>query len=94
MTGVYGIPKHVGLMSIRGRQAVEGCAPDADDGRSRGIFGGFNLILAGDSMQLSPVGRAAMWAEKPNTTGHTIEGRAVSLGVNVRWANRDNVAAG
>ena len=72
----------LGLMSIRGRQAVEGGAPDGDDDRARGMFGGLNLILAGDPMQLPPVSGAPMCAGKPNAIGHTVERRAVWLGVN------------
>lgn len=69
-------------MSVRGHHAVEGYTLDRDDHRARGIFGGLNFILAGDPMQLPPVGGAPMWVERPCATGHTIEGRAVWLVMN------------
>lgn len=73
----------LGLMSIWGRQAVEGRTPDGDDDRARGIFGELNFILAVDPMQPPPVGGATIWAERPSDAGHTIEGRVVWLGMNV-----------
>ena len=72
----------LGLMSIRGRQAVAGRTPDGSDERERGLFGGFSVILVGDTMQLPPVDAALMWSDKPGTAGHTVEGRASRLGLN------------
>ena len=41
----------LGLMSIRGRQAVAGRTPDGSDESERGLFGGLSVILVGDPMQ-------------------------------------------
>ena len=72
----------LGLMSIRGRQAVSGRTPHGNDGRERGLFGGLSVILVGDPMQLPPVGAAPMWSDRPGTAGHSVEGRAAWLGLN------------
>lgn len=72
----------LGLMSIRGRQAVQGRPIEGDDDRHLGMFGGLNVILVGDPMQLPPVGASPMWSDKPGTSGHTVEGRAVWLAIN------------
>lgn len=72
----------LGLMSIRGRQAIECRTLGGDNNRPRGIFGGLNFILAGDLMQLPPVGGTRIRAERPGPTGHAIEIMAVWLGMN------------
>ena len=72
----------LGFMSIRVRQAVQGRTPDGTDQRELGVFGGLNLILVGDPMQLPPVGASPMWAENPGTAGHIVEGLRVWLGLN------------
>ena len=72
----------LGLMSIRGRQAVAGRTPYGSDERERGLFGGLSVVLVGDPMQLPPVGAAPMWSDRPGTAGHTVEGRAAWLGLN------------
>lgn len=69
----------LGLMGIRGGQAVEGRTPDGSDDR---VFGCLNLILAGDPMQLPLVGGAPVWAEWPSDTERAIQGRVVWLGIN------------
>ena len=71
----------LGLMSIRGRQAVAGQTPDGSDERERGLFGGLNVIV-GDLMQLPRVGAAPMWSDRPGTAGHIVQGRAAWLGLN------------
>ena len=72
----------LGFMSSRGKEAVRGREErDGTDGRHLGLFGGLNLILVGDPMQLPPVGAAPMWAAE-SSGAHAPEGRNVWLGLN------------
>ncbi|CAN0104077.1 unnamed protein product, partial [Hapterophycus canaliculatus] len=70
------------LMSIRGRQAVQGQTRDGTGDRHLGLFGKLNLILVGDSMQLPPVGAALMWPGTTCTQAGVVQGGAPRRG---RW---------
>ncbi|CAN0301392.1 unnamed protein product [Scytosiphon promiscuus] len=72
----------LGLMSARGKQAVEGRRRDGDDDRHLDIFGGLSVILVGDPMQLHPVGASPMWAARPATAGLSVQGFQSWLGTN------------
>ncbi|CAN0290231.1 unnamed protein product, partial [Scytosiphon promiscuus] len=72
----------LGLMSARGKQAVEGRRRDGDDDRHLDIFGGLSVILVGDPMQLPPVGASPMWAARPATAGLSVQGFQSWLGMN------------
>ncbi|CAN0100447.1 unnamed protein product [Pylaiella littoralis] len=61
----------LGLMSIRYKQAVEG--RPGSHARQQGLFGGMNVILVGDPMQLPPVGAAPVWNPTTASDGHTME---------------------
>ncbi|CAN0440808.1 unnamed protein product, partial [Hapterophycus canaliculatus] len=58
------------LMSIRARQVLRRQVNDDTKDRHLGRFGGLNLIPAGDSIQLPPVGAAPMWSDRTGTRGH------------------------
>ena len=71
----------LGFMSSRGKEAVRGREQrDGTDDRHLGLFGGLNLILVGDPMQLPPVGAAPMWAAE-SSGAHALEGRNLWLGL-------------
>ena len=45
----------LGLMSIRGKQAMQGWASEGVEDRHHALFGSISIILVGDPMQLPPV---------------------------------------
>lgn len=69
--------------SLHARQAVAGRQLRGGDGeRCSGMFGGLNIILVGDPMQLLPVGTVPISSATPGMVRHTVEGRRTWLGVN------------
>ena len=72
----------LGLISARGKQAVEGRTRDGDDDRHLDIYGGLGVILVGDPGQLPPVGAAPMWKARPGTGGLSVQGFQAWLGMN------------
>ncbi|CAM9738741.1 unnamed protein product, partial [Laminaria digitata] len=73
----------LGLMSIRGKQAMQGCrASEGGPERRQDLFGGLSILLVGDPMQLPPVGASPMWSSNPGNAGHTVEGLRAWSGLN------------
>eukprot|EP00752_Nemacystus_decipiens_P005573 g5042.t1 len=72
----------LGLISARGKQAVEGHGHDGDDDRHLDIYGGLSVILVGDPGQLPPVGAEPMWKASPGTSGLSVQGLQAWMGMN------------
>ncbi|CAN0170751.1 unnamed protein product [Scytosiphon promiscuus] len=72
----------LGLMSARGRQAVEGRRREGGDLHHEGLFGGLSVIFVGDPMQLPAVGASAMWSPTPSSGGLSIHGLQAWNGFN------------
>ncbi|CAM9910121.1 unnamed protein product [Laminaria digitata] len=73
----------LGLMGIRGKQAMQGCrASEGGPERRQDLFGGLSILLVGDPMQLPTVGASPMSSSNPGNAGHTVEGLRAWSGLN------------